>query len=95
MAGIAIYRLNMALIAQFRRRMGAGLGLFLPHPSCFALQLVFGLIGYAVMKRFGYFEHYIAGEGRSPGSFALICPGVALFVFANFLHSIRGWSASA
>ena len=36
------------------------------------------------MKRFGYFEHFVTGEGRSPGSFALICPGVALFVFANF-----------
>jgi hypothetical protein len=38
-----------------------------------------------VMRRFGYFEHFVSGEGRSPGAYALICPGVALFVFGNFV----------
>lgn len=82
-AGIAIYRLNMALMHNFGVEWAPG-SVFSYLTFLLSLQLVFGLIGYAVMKRFGYFEHYIAGEGRSPGSFALICPGVALFVFANF-----------
>jgi len=37
------------------------------------------------MKRTRYFETYVSGPEKSPGSFALICPGVALFVFANFV----------
>ena len=49
------------------------------------VQLLFGVLGYAVMRRTGYFETYVTGPGKSPGSFALICPGVALFVFANFV----------
>lgn len=82
-AGIAIYRLNMALMHNFGVEWAPG-SIFAYLTFLLALQLVFGLIGYAVMKRFGYFEHFVTGEGRSPGSFALICPGVALFVFANF-----------
>ena len=82
-AGIAIYRLNMALMHNFGVEWAPG-SVFSYLTFLLSLQLVFGLIGYAVMKRFGYFEHFVTGEGRSPGSFALICPGVALFVFANF-----------
>lgn len=82
-AGIALYRLNMALMHNFGVEWAPG-SIFAFLTFLLALQLVFGLIGYAVMKRFGYFEHFVAGEGRSPGAFALICPGVALFVFANF-----------
>ena len=82
-AGIAIYRLNMALMHNFGVEWAPG-SIFAYLTFLLALQLVFGMIGYAVMKRFGYFEHFVTGEGRSPGSFALICPGVALFVFANF-----------
>ncbi len=51
------------------------------------LQLLFGLVGYKVMKRLKYFEEYVSGSTKSPGSLALICPGVALFVFGHFfLH---------
>lgn len=86
-AGIAIYRLNMALMHNFGVEWAPG-SIFAYLTFLLALQLVFGLIGYAVMKRFGYFEHFVTGEGRSPGSFALICPGVALFVFANFFINL-------
>jgi hypothetical protein len=50
-----------------------------------SIQLFFGLLGHAVMKRIGYYETFISGEGRSPVAYAAICPGVALFVMANFL----------
>ena len=52
-----------------------------------SLQLMFGLIGYKAMKRLNYFDEYVRGTVVSPGSLALICPGVALFVFGQFfLH---------
>lgn len=53
-----------------------------------SLQVLFGLIGYAVMKRMGYFAHYINGDKGNAGSFALICPGVAFFVFGMFFLNL-------
>jgi hypothetical protein len=81
--GIAIYRLNMMLDHGFGVDWAAG-SVFAFLGYLLAVQLLFGVFGYAILKRFGYFGHYVAGEGRSPGAFALICPGVAIFVFANF-----------
>jgi hypothetical protein len=49
-----------------------------------SLQLMFGLVGYLAMKRLNYFDEYVRGTVISPGSLALICPGVALFVFGQF-----------
>jgi len=49
-----------------------------------SLQLLFGIIGYSVMKKISYFEQYVNGEKNSAGSYALICPGVAFFVFGMF-----------
>lgn len=86
-AGIAIYRLNMALMHNFGVDWAPG-SIFAFFVVLLALQLVFGMLGYVVMKRYGYFEHYVTGQGRSPGSFALICPGVALFVFGNFVINL-------
>lgn len=50
----------------------------------FSLQLLFGAIGYLVMRKMGYFTTYLHGDGKSVGSYALICPGVAFFVFGMF-----------
>ena len=36
------------------------------------------------MKKMGYFEKYIESTNKSSISFALICPGVAFFVFGMF-----------
>lgn len=82
--GIALYRLGMGLDHNFSTPWAAG-DRFYFLAFMLSIQLVFGFLGYVVMKRFGYFEHYVTGDGMSPGSYALICPGVALFVFANFL----------
>ncbi len=48
-------------------------------------QLLFGMLGFFVMRRVEYFKTYVDGGVRSPGSYALICPGVAFFVFGMFL----------
>jgi len=82
--GITFYRLFKGLDHNFGVEWAPG-SVFSFLVILFAIQLVFGFVGYTVMKRFGYFEHYVSGDGRSPGSYALICPGVALFVFANFV----------
>ena len=58
--------------------------LFVLTAVIISLQLFFGLLGYAVMKKLGYFRHYISGQKKDAGSFALICPGVAFFVFGVF-----------
>lgn len=84
LVGIALYRLNMGLEHNFGVEWAAG-SKFSFLIFLFSIQLIFGYIGYVVMKRFDYFNHFVSGGGRSPGSFALICPGVALFVFANFV----------
>lgn len=49
-----------------------------------ALQLFFGLLGWVVMQRLAYFRDVLPGPQGLPGGFALICPGVALFVFGFF-----------
>lgn len=54
----------------------------------FALQILFALLGYAVMDRVGYFKTFVSGSGRSVDSYALICPGTALFVFGMFFVHI-------
>lgn len=52
-----------------------------------SLQILFGLMGWFIMKKVGYFKEYINGSRKSHMSYALICPGVAFFVFGMFtLH---------
>lgn len=82
--GLALYRINSALHHNFGVEWQAG-ETFTFLSVLFSVQLVFGVIGYSVMKRFDYFEHFVSGKAKSPGAFALICPGVAIFVFANFV----------
>ncbi|WP_349357621.1 hypothetical protein [Stappia sp.] len=82
--GIALYRLNMGLAHTYGAEWHAA-SVFFFLSTLFAVQILFGIIGYAVMTRFGYFEQYVRGQGRSAGAFALICPGVALWVFGNFV----------
>jgi len=47
-------------------------------------QLVMGMIGWAVMRRQGYFNRFVWGNEGSVPSYGLICPGVALAVLGMF-----------
>ena len=49
-----------------------------------AAQVVFLLLGWTVLKRQGYFKDFVFGSKTSPGSYALVCPGVALSVMLHF-----------
>lgn len=48
------------------------------------VQVVFLLLGLMVLRRQGYFRDFVIGTKTSPGSYALVCPGVALSVMLQF-----------
>lgn len=58
--------------------------LFVTLTSIFMLQLGVMLLGYRVMQLSGYLKAHLSGEQRSPVSFGLICPGVAIVVMGMF-----------
>lgn len=50
-----------------------------------SIQIIFGITGYMILKKIGYFNKFISGTSKSVGSYSLVCPGVALFVLGMFL----------
>ena len=81
--GITYIRISFGLGHHFDQKLEYS-SLFVFGSFIVSLQLIFGVIGYKVMKHIGYFETYVESENRSPISFALICPGVAVMVFGMF-----------
>ncbi len=53
--------------------------------TLFAIQLIFGMIGFSVMKRLNYFNDFIYGDKVHATTYALVCPGVAFPVFGLFV----------
>jgi len=81
--GITMIRISFGLDHHFNQELEKA-SLFTITSIVLALQLIFGMLGFFVMKRIGYFEEFVHGEKKSPVSFALICPGVAFMVFGFF-----------
>ncbi len=81
--GITMVRVTFGLHHHFEQSMDNS-SLFTLTSTVLSLQIIFGILGYKVMKSLGYFDTYIKGEKKSPISFALICPGVAFVVFGMF-----------
>ncbi len=81
--GITIIRILFSLEHNFNTPFSKS-SLFVLTSIILSLQIVFGILGYIVMKKMGYFEMYIESANRSAISFALICPGVAFMVFGMF-----------
>lgn len=48
------------------------------------VQVLFILLGMLVLRRQGYFTDFVTGPKTSAGSYALVCPGVALSVLLHF-----------
>ncbi len=48
------------------------------------VQVLFLLLGLLVLRRQNYFGDFVFGTKTSPGSYALVCPGVALSVMLHF-----------
>jgi len=85
--GITFIRISFGLDHHFNQSL-ANASLFTLTSLVLALQLIFGMLGFSVMKRIGYFEEFVHGEKKSAVSFALICPGVAFFVFGMFFINL-------
>ncbi len=49
-----------------------------------AVQAVFLALGLIILRRQNYSDAYLRGTGNSAGSYALVCPGVALSVMLHF-----------
>jgi len=81
--GITIIRLTMGLHHGFEETLSKP-SFFIITSVVISLQMFIGLIGYKVMKAVGYFKDHSQGSSANAGSFALICPGVAFFVFGMF-----------
>jgi len=63
---------------------GGDAGSFTLLMPLLSIQLIVGLFGWAVMRSQGYFGRFVSGPERSPVSYALVCPGVALSVMLQF-----------
>jgi hypothetical protein len=81
--GITFIRVSFGLEHNYATPMNKS-SLFIFTSTVLSLQIIFGILGYMVMKKMGYFEKYIHSANKSSVSFALICPGVAFFVFGMF-----------
>ena len=81
--GITFVRVSFGFDHHFNQPL-SGTSLFTMTSLVVSLQIIFGLLGYSVMKKVKYFEEYVDGDKKSAVSFALICPGVAFMVFGMF-----------
>ena len=85
--GITMIRISFGLDHNFDQKV-ANPSLFTLTSLVVSLQIIFGLLGYKIMKDIGYFDDFIDGKEKSPVSFALICPGVAFMVFGLFFINL-------
>lgn len=82
--GITFIRIQFGLEHHFEKIADKS-SLFVTTSIVLSLQLIFGALGFMVMKRIGYFDEFVnSNDKKSPVSFALICPGVAFMVFGMF-----------
>ncbi len=49
-----------------------------------SIQFLFLFLGMLVLIRQGYFKDFVLNDKLSPGSYALVCPGVAISVMLHF-----------
>ncbi len=81
--GIMSIRLFFGLEHNFKAHADKST-LFILTSFILSLEIVFGILGYIILKESKYFETFIYSDKKSSTSFALICPGVAFFVFGMF-----------
>lgn len=81
--GILFLRQNHGLHTTFEVHAMAGETMvFLAR--LLTIQVLFLMLGLLVLRRQGYFTDFVFGSKTSPGSYALVCPGVALSVMIQF-----------
>jgi len=82
--GITFMRTSHGMGEAFGGHTSSG-EIFIVLMAIFSVQLIFGMIGFTVMKRLNYFKDFIYGEKIHATTYALVCPGVALPVFGLFV----------
>ncbi|SMP02845.1 TsoY family (seleno)protein [Shimia sagamensis] len=80
---IAWMRQNHGLHVHFDVHGGAGETLSM-LTTLLMVQLAVFALGLTVLRRFGYVSKFVTGPEKSAGSYALVCPGVALSVMLHF-----------
>lgn len=81
--GILLMRQSHGLHTTFDAHANAGeTMIFLAR--FVSVQVLFLMLGLTVMTRQGYFKDFVFGRKTSPGSYALVCPGVAFQVLMFF-----------
>jgi hypothetical protein len=81
--GIMSLRQEHGLHTTFEAHGGMADNLLLTT-TILAIQGVFLAVGLLVLKRQKYADAFLRGTGNSAGSYALVCPGVALSVMLHF-----------
>lgn len=81
--GIMFLRQNHGLHTTFDVH-GSGAETMVFLARLLSIQIVFLMLGLLVLRRQGYFTDFVFGTKTSPGSYALVCPGVALSVMLHF-----------
>ncbi len=89
--GITAIRLHHSFDFLFQGH-GSPVFYFIFCSTAISLQIFFGLLGFITMRQNNYFTEFIHGITKdtdaeaikSPASYALICPGVAFWVFGMF-----------
>lgn len=81
--GILLLRQTHGMHVHFGAHEAPGDGLVM-LTRMLAVQIGFGLFGLAVLARQGYAARFLSGGETSVGSYALVCPGVAMSVMLQF-----------
>ncbi|MBT8412142.1 MAG: hypothetical protein KJP02_10155, partial [Octadecabacter sp.] len=81
--GIMMLRQEHGLHTTFEAHSGRADTLLLTT-SILAIQGVFAALGLLVLHRQKYADAFLKGDKNSAGSYALVCPGVALSVMTHF-----------
>ncbi|MFC3615115.1 hypothetical protein ACFORG_15215 [Lutimaribacter marinistellae] len=81
--GILFLRQNHGLHAAFDTH-GTAAETMVFLARLLTVQILFLMLGLLVLRRQHYFRDFVFGSKLSPGSYALVCPGVALSVMLHF-----------
>lgn len=81
--GILLLRQGHGLDVHFESHASPGDTLVL-LTRLMSMEVLFVLFGLTILRASGYIGRFITGPETSPGSYALICPGVALSVMGHF-----------
>ena len=81
--GILILRQNHGLHIHFGGHQPAGEAMR-QMTTFLSVQIAFGLFGLSVLRAQGYAARFLSGRETSVGSYALVCPGIAVSVLMQF-----------